>query len=155
MKQNEEKNTAAYFFHQGTSDSAYLYLGCHLEKQDEKGFLYAFRVWAPGASYVTLVSDFTDWDMGMPLSCVTDAGVWELLYTAPASLEGAAYKFRIDSPRGGIHFKGDPYAFASRGGSDGASVVTHPSAFSWEDTPFLNERKKNVARRDGHFLSHL
>ena len=150
---DKAKNMAAYFFHQGTSDSAYLYLGCHLEKKDSEGYTYAFRVWAPSASYVTLVSDFTDWDTGLPLQRVTDAGVWELLYTSPVSLEGRAYKLRIDSLRGGIRLKGDPYAFASRGGSDGASIVTHPSSFVWEDEAFLRARREAVSFADKHFLS--
>lgn len=153
MKKSNPQNTAAYFFHQGTSDSAYLYLGCHLVETDGEGYRYSFRVWAPHASYVTLVSDFTDWDLGKPLTRVTDAGVWELLLDSPSSLEGKRYKLRIDSPSGGIHLKGDPYAFASLGGSDGASIVTHPSAFVWEDDAFLAWRRRAISKDDAHFLS--
>ena len=153
MKKENEQNTAAYFFHQGTSDSAYRYLGCHLEEKNGEGYLYAFRVWAPHATYVTLVSDFTDWSLGAPLSRITDSGIWELKYPSRVSLEGRVYKFRIDSESGGIHLKGDPYAFASRGGSDGGSVVTHPSAFSWEDGAWLAERKRSVAGSGELFLS--
>ena len=153
MKKTNEQNTAAYFFHQGTSDSAYRYLGCHLEEKNEKGYLYAFRVWAPRAVGVSLVSDFTGWDAGAPLSRVTDRGVWELLYSSPVSLEGAAYKFRIASEASGVHLKGDPYAFASRGGSDGASLVTHPSGFLWEDEAWLAERKKTASGAKQHFYS--
>ena len=152
MKKTNTQNTAAYFFHQGTSDSAYLYLGCHLEKTDKEGYLYSFRVWAPHAAFVTLVSDFTDWSLGLPLTRVTEAGVWELLYPSTVSLEGMPYKFRIDSEAGGIHLKGDPYAFASRGGSDGASLVTHPDAFLWEDAAWLSERKRTVSGKGSHFL---
>ena len=153
MEKRNELDAAPYFFHQGTSDSAYLYLGCHLVSSSRKKYKYAFRTWAPHASFVTLVSDFTDWSLGTPFSRVTDGGVWELIFESTESLEGKAYKFRIDSQRGGIHLKGDPYAFASRGGADGASLVTHPSAFVWEDGAWLSHRKKTVSGEGNTFLS--
>ena len=153
MEKRNELDAAPYFFHQGTSDSAYLYLGCHLVSSSRKKYEYAFRTWAPHASFVTLVSDFTDWSLGTPLSRVTEGGVWELILESAESLEGKAYKFRIDSQRGGIHLKGDPYAFASRGGSDGASLVTHPSSFAWEDGAWLSHRKKTVSGEGNTFLS--
>ncbi len=153
MEKRNEFDAAPYFFHQGTSDSAYLYLGCHLVCSAKNTYRYTFRTWAPHASYVTLVSDFTDWSLGAPLSRITDGGVWELVLESEVSLEGEAYKFRIDSPAGGIHLKGDPYAFASRGGSDGASLVTHPSSFVWEDGTWLSHRKKTVSGEGNTFLS--
>lgn len=145
---------AAYYFHQGTNDEAYRYLGCHLEQDptNTDAYRYSFRTWAPHASYVTLVSDFTDWDLGMPLSRVTENGVWELIFESAVSLEGRSYKFRIDSVNGGIHLKGDPYAFLSRGGSDGASVVVHPSRFSWEDGGWLSLRRARMPRTNVPYL---
>ncbi len=153
MEKRNEFDAAPYFFHQGTSDSAYLYLGCHLVCSEQNIYRYTFRTWAPHASFVTLVSDFTDWSLGTPLSRVTDGGVWELSLESESSLEGKAYKFRIDSHAGGIHLKGDPYAFASRGGSDGASLVVHPSSFVWGDGAWLAHRKKNVSGEGDRFLS--
>ena len=154
MEKEKTHDFAPYFFHQGTSDSAYLYLGCHLVAHSEEGgYRYSFRTWAPHASYVTLVSDFTDWSLGKPLVRLTDGGVWELMLESEHSLEGMAYKFRIDSEHGGIHFKGDPYAFASRGGADGASLVTHPTAFSWTDEAWLAMRRKTVTGEGKDFLS--
>ncbi len=152
MQKTSVQNTAAYFFHQGTSAAAYRYLGCHLEGCSKNGYVYAFRTWAPHAAFVTLVSDFTDWDMGLPLARVTDAGIWELILESPRSLEGMPYKLRIDSGRS-IHLKGDPYAFFSRGGSDGASIVTHPSEFVWEDEAFLSERRETVMGKGAEYLS--
>ena len=78
---NEAINTTdlpSYLFHQGTNYRAYEYLGCHEHKIDGK-YQYTFRVWAPNADSVRLVSDFTSWDIGEALSRVTDAGVWEFV----------------------------------------------------------------------------
>ena len=137
---DKQENLAAYYFHQGTSDAAYEYLGCHA-RREAGGFSYTFRVWAPNAKAVSLVSDKTGWEEGLPLSRVTERGVWECSLSTEESLEGAPYKFRITSAFGSF-LKGDPYAFASKGGSDGASLITHPSAFLWEDAAFLAQRKR-------------
>ncbi|MBP3437087.1 MAG: 1,4-alpha-glucan branching protein GlgB [Clostridia bacterium] len=151
MKTIKNENTAAYYFHQGTSDAAYLYLGCHME-EGEEGFLYTFRTWAPNARAVSLVSDKTGWEEGLPFSRITERGIWECCLSSKDSLEGMPYKFRILSPTG-VSMKGDPYAFYSKGGSDGASIVVHNSRFVWEDEAFLSERKKRAADKGGLFAS--
>ena len=151
MKTIKNENTAAYYFHQGTSDAAYLYLGCHME-EGEEGFLYTFRTWAPNARAVSLVSDKTGWEEGLPFSRITERGIWECCLSSKDSLEGMPYKFRILSPTG-VSMKGDPYAFYSKGGSDGASIVVHNSRFVWEDEAFLSERKKRAADKGGPFAS--
>ncbi|MCQ2385483.1 MAG: 1,4-alpha-glucan branching protein GlgB, partial [Clostridia bacterium] len=139
------------FFHQGSSDSAYHYLGCHVSA-GENGYTYAFRVWAPRAEAVFLISDFTGWDNGLPLRRITEKGIYEAVYSSPVSLEGKKYKFRVRSDQG-IHDKGDPFAFASVGKSDGASVICHPSSFVWGDRAFLAERRRKVTGDFSRFLS--
>ena len=153
MKKTKDKNEnlAAYYFHQGTSDAAYEYLGCHLKKQ-KNGFLYTFRVWAPNAEAVYLVSDRTGWEEGTPFLRLTEKGIWECQLLSAESLEGAAYKFRICSAHGAA-LKGDPYAFASKGGSDGASLITHPSSFRWEDEAYLTQRKIQAEDEGGLYAS--
>jgi 1,4-alpha-glucan branching enzyme len=112
----ESNDLASYYFHQGTNFRAYEYLGC-IPKNTDKGFKYVFRVWAPNAVSVGLVSDFTGWDEPYYMNRITDGGVYECeLYTSH-SLEGCAYKFKIITEKGAL-LKGDPYARFSRGGDD-------------------------------------
>ena len=144
-------NLAAYYFHQGTNFWAYKYLGATLVKKADK-FEYTFRVWAPNADTVGLISDFSGWNEAVPLSKVTEKGVWELKYVSERSLEACAYKYRITS-NGKSHDKGDPYAAFSRGKDDGASVIFCESSFSFTDENWLLDRKKTVTEKAGVFLS--
>ena len=64
MTENDE--LAAYLFHQGTNFTSYEYLGSHMTKTSD-GYEYVFRVWAPNAKSVSLVSDFTGWNDGITL----------------------------------------------------------------------------------------
>ena len=87
-------NQGAYFFHQGTNFYAYDYLGCHEGLKGNK-YEYTFRVWAPNADRVELVSDFTAWDNGLDFYKVTDMGVWECVVSSDRRLVGSFYKFKI------------------------------------------------------------
>ena len=121
---NGEKgsNLAAYYFHQGTNFSAYEYFGCH-EEADGEEYRYSFRVWAPNADSVRLVSDFTSWDIGEAMNRITDGGIWELVFNSKESLVGKFYKYKIWNS-GNAYYKADPYAFHSQTHSDTASIVS-------------------------------
>ena len=134
-----KNDTAPYFFHQGTNYHSYKYLGCNCKKTKGK-HLYTFRVWAPSAEKVSLVSDFTGWDNQIELTKITNKGVWECNYISDVSLNGSAYKYLLERD-GKAFFKGDPYALFSRGGADGASIVFH-SEFQWTDGSWLSRRKR-------------
>lgn len=142
---------AAYYFHQGTNYSAYKFLGCTLERVGKKN-VYSFRVWAPNAQHVELVSDFVGWDYGMDMNRVTADGIWELCIPTSRSLEKQAYKFRITAASG-VVCKGDPYARFSRGADDGASLVFTSGDFHWEDAAWLRHRKRTVCEKNGAYLS--
>ncbi len=148
---NQELETQNYLFHQGTHYASYRYLGCHMEKKG-KTYLYTFRVWAPNATLVYVVGDFLGWQTGEPMRRVSDGGVWELTYPSDVSLEGQPYKYRVCSSAG-IHLKGDPYAFFSRGGADGASIICHDTVFRWGDDAWLTHRSKTITARDGSYLA--
>ena len=58
---NTNDNLAPYYFHQGTSNRAYEYLGAHFaEVNGESGVV--FRVWAPHAVAVSVIGEFNNWD---------------------------------------------------------------------------------------------
>jgi len=141
---------AAFYFHQGTNFYAYDYLGVSCKIVNGK-YVYTFRTWAPNANSVGLVSDFSGWDSPMPMERVTDKGVWEFIYESDASLSGEPYKFRIFSD-GGVHDKGDPYAFFSRGIDDGASIIYDRTAFKFNDGAWLRARKQRISSRGGSYI---
>ena len=140
-----------YLFHQGTNYHAYSYLGCHREETAD-GVSYVFRTWAPNAKSVSLVADFTDWQEGIPLSRVSEKGVYECRFATHGSLAGQKYKFLIHSENGDF-MKGDPYAFASEGGAGGASLVTDETPYPWGDAAFLEYRRATVSGTGSEFLS--
>ena len=147
----ESNDLASYYFHQGTNFRAYEYLGC-IPKNTDNGFKYVFRVWAPNAVSVGLVSDFTGWDEPYYMNRITDGGVYECeLYTSH-SLEGCAYKFKIITEKGAV-FKGDPYARFSRGGDDGASLIFSSDDFLWTDDKWMLKRKKAFMAGGSAYLS--
>lgn len=141
----------SYLFHQGTNYHSYEFLGCMLEMVDGK-YQYIFRTWAPNASSVGLVSDFSGWGEAVPFSRITDNGIWELKYTCDHSLELQPYKFRVVG-KNGTHDKGDPYARFSRGGADGASLIFTDREFKWEDKRWLEHRKKTICNKGGYYMS--
>ncbi len=146
----EDTNLAAYYFHQGTNYRAYEYFGCHRLPSDE-GFVYSFRTWAPAAYNVSLVSDFTDWQQGVSFNRITERGIWELIFKSERPLEGEKYKFKITSASG-IKLKGDPFAFYSLGGADGASVIYTENLFSWKDSAWFKHRRKTIVSKLDSYL---
>ena len=120
----------------GYCDRAYEYLGCNLSVVNGI-YRYSFRVWAPNARAVALVSDFSGWDSPYPMRRITQGGVYECYFDSPVSLEKKAYKFKITASDGRIIIKGDPYARFSRGGADGASLIFTYNSFKWEDKAVL------------------
>ncbi len=131
--------TDAYYLHEGTACEAYRYLGAHKRREGE-GYLYTFRVLAPHADRVALVSDFTGWAEGTPMEKETEGGIYSLTVRSEGELTGACYKFRIVKD-GKLYLRGDPYAFASRGGSDGASLLLDPFSYEWGDADYLRVRR--------------
>ena len=138
-----------FLFHQGTNYYSYDYLGCNRIFSPE-GFIYSFRTWAPGADYVLLVSDFTDWNNGIEMQRL-EGGVFEAVVTSGISLEGQKYKFLI-SRNGKRVYKGDPYARASVGFDDGASVVFCERRYNWTDKSWKKYRRATV-KSDKKYIS--
>ena len=136
---NNKTDLAAYYFHQGTNFCAYDYMGCH-EIKRENDYQYIFRVWAPNADSVRLVSDFTSWDIGEAMNKITDAGVWEIVLSSAERLVGKFYKFKLWN-RGNAYYKADPYAFHSQTHKDTASIVASIDGFEWNDENWLKFRK--------------
>ena len=140
----KDAGLAQYLFHQGTNFHAYLYLGCHGEREGEE-YTYTFRVWAPNARAVAVAGDFTDWQARLPLTRASEKGVWEGRFAFPAAREGQNYKYAVTAGNGETRLKGDPYAFASEGGAGGASIITHASRYTFCDGEWMEGRRTALA----------
>ncbi len=140
----ENYNTLPRFlFHQGTNYAAYDYLGLHGTKM-ENGYSYTFRVWAPNAKAVSLRADFTDWNVGYPMSKLSPEGVWEVIIYTNASLDGAFYKYAVTGQNGEVHLKSDPYAFESETLGKTASIIRNISEYTWHDSEWLKRRNDTM-----------
>ena len=96
-------------FQNGTHYSLYEKFGSHpLTVLNRKG--YYFSVWAPNATYVSVVGDFNHWDTNAhPLFVrLEKSGIWEGFI--PGLEEYENYKYYIDGFEGAKLLKGDPFA---------------------------------------------
>ncbi len=145
VKQTDQSRTytqgTPYFFHEGTCTRAFEYLGAHRE-----GDRFLFRVWAPNADDVSVTGDFTGWRTEqLPLSRVTEGGVWEISVDGARIREGDKYKFFI---RNGCRelYKADPYAVAMERAPGTASVICTQEAYQWRDGGWLRFRRAHYKR---------
>ncbi len=135
----DKNDLAPFYFHQGTSHSAHLYLGGRKE-----GDGYVFRVWAPNADYVSVVGDFNSWDtMALPMAKITEKGIWEAY--SPLPHEGDLYKFFIKN-HGKELYKGDPFAYYFENPPKTASRLFDISGYDWRDEGWLRYRKERFTR---------
>ena len=114
----------------GRHEQIYEKLGAHLVDGGVR-----FAVWAPNATFVSVVGDFNRWDStASPLSLLGDAGIWEGLIEG--AQEGQCYKFHVDGRN-----KADPYAFRAEVPPKTASVVFE-SHHIWQDAEWLEARRQ-------------
>lgn len=79
------------------------------------------------------------------MRCLGVSGIWEIFI--PELPAGTMYKYEIRTPSGDIRMKADPYAFATEVPPKTASVV-HKTAFHFNDTVWMEKRKKSDALRE-------
>lgn len=140
------KNTtdqAPYFFHQGTSERAYDYLGFH-----RLGNSAVFRVWAPNADAVSVVGDFNGWDpAAAPMVRVTERGVWETELPGKTVRNGQCYKFFIRNGEKEL-YKADPYGFRMQTPPETASLIWETDGHRWRDAGWLRHRARTATREE-------
>ncbi|MCX6264311.1 MAG: 1,4-alpha-glucan branching protein GlgB, partial [Bacteroidetes bacterium] len=91
-----------------------------------------FAVWAPNATYVSVIGYFNAWDtLTHPLKVRLDhSGIWEGFI--PGILQGEAYKYHIHGFQGVQLDKGDPFAHYWEKRPYTASIVWDPQ-YKWGD----------------------
>ena len=123
----------AWLFAAGTHTRLWEVMGAH---PVEGGV--TFRVWAPNASAVSVISDRNGWDAGRHALDPDPSGVWRGTFT---DFEvGDHYKFWIRSSNG-VHAvaKADPFGRAAQEAPETASIVT-AARHDWADDAWMSGR---------------
>lgn len=127
-------------FQQGTHYRLYDLFGSHeIEVLGKTG--YYFAVWAPNATYVSVIGNFNDWNpTNHPLYVRQDSsGIWEGFI--PGLSKGEVYKYHIDGFKGAKIDKGDPYANYWEKRPNTASITWNLN-YTWKDEEWMQTRKK-------------
>lgn len=136
-----QNDLAPYYFHQGSSERAYEYLGAHFE-----GESVVFRVWAPNAEEVSVCGDFNGWNVfADPMRRVTRGGVWECRVGTDRASVGQCYKYWIRNGEKTL-YKADPYGFRMQKPPETASVLHRLGSYRWRDAGWLNYRRGRFTR---------
>jgi 1,4-alpha-glucan branching enzyme len=128
-------------FQQGTNYRMYELLGNkQFEVLNTRGTYFA--VWAPNATFVSVIGYFNNWDKHRhPLFVRLDSsGIWEGFI--PNVKEGEAYKYHIDGFQGAKLDKGDPYAHFWEKRPYTASI-TRNAEYEWDDDKWMKKRHKH------------
>ena len=100
---------------------------------------YYFAVWAPNATYVSVIGNFNDWNPDThPLFVrLENSGIWEGFI--PELPKGEVYKYHIHGFKGKKLDKGDPYANFWEKRPHTASI-TWDLGYTWNDTEWMKKR---------------
>jgi 1,4-alpha-glucan branching enzyme len=126
-------------FQNGTHYRLYEIFGSHPRKVlDTPG--YYFAVWAPNATYVSVIGNFNDWNPAAhPLFVrLEKSGIWEGFI--PNLPKGEVYKYHISGFNNKETVKGDPFAnFWER--RPNTASITWELGYSWHDQEWMKTRK--------------
>ncbi|MEG2670236.1 MAG: 1,4-alpha-glucan branching protein GlgB, partial [Oscillospiraceae bacterium] len=135
-------NAPMYLFNNGTNYESYKMLGAHKSLSFEGKTGYLFAVWAPNAKTVSVVCDQNGWDRNLGrMHKHIASGIWEVFIEGVTP--GQCYKFSIETFRGSIELKSDPYAFLSEVRPANASVTTDIS-YDWSDNGWIKHREETI-----------
>ncbi len=126
-------------FENGTHYSLYKLFGSHaLTVLNKQG--YYFAVWAPNATYISVVGDFNNWDVNShPLFVrLEKSGIWEGFI--PDIAEYSNYKYFIIGYEGAQLYKGDPFAYHWEL-RPGTASKTKNIQYEWNDITWMDKRK--------------
>ncbi len=127
-------------FQNGTHYSVYNFFGSHeINVLDTRG--YYFAVWAPNATFISVIGNFNDWNKeSHPLFVRLDkSGIWEGFI--PHLPKGESYKYHIHGFKGMRIDKGDPYSNFWEKRPLTASI-TWELNYNWNDNEWMKDRKK-------------
>lgn len=121
-----------YGFYTGKIFDAYDFLGCHLD--GNRGY---FRTYAPNASRVTVIGEFTGWK-DYEMNRIHDGKFWELI--TDGVKDGMMYKYRIYGRDGSVTEHCDPYGFGMELRPDSASIARDMNRYVFHDMKWMRDR---------------
>src|SRR5688572_30460411 len=128
-------------FQHGTLYRAYDLFGSH-ETEVLGRMGYYFAVWAPNATFLSVIGEFNNWDPhSHPLFVrLENSGIWEGFI--PDVPKGAMYKYHIHGYKGVVTEKGDPYGnfWEIR---PATATKTWDLDYKWSDKSWMKSRKKH------------
>ncbi|MGN6418121.1 MAG: 1,4-alpha-glucan branching protein GlgB [Pseudobacter sp.] len=130
-------------YQQGTHYRLYDLFGSHeITVLETPGFYFA--VWAPNATYISVIGNFNHWNTeAHPLIVRTDnSGIWEGFI--PHMRKGEVYKYHIHGFKGRKLDKGDPYANFWELRPQTASITWNLD-YEWKDADWMAERSAHNA----------
>ncbi len=129
-----------YLFKQGRHVRLYEHFGAHPEKPGQESSGTRFVLWAPNASYVSVIGDFNAWDRTQaPMTLRADSsGVWECF--VPSARHGQRYKYYLSWP-GGEAERSDPFAFFCEHPPRTASIIWDLE-YEWQDHEWMHSRSR-------------
>lgn len=128
-----------YLFGQGTHYDLYKKMGSHLVVNGKKKGVY-FAVWAPNAKAVSVVGDFNGWDRDKhPMEREEPLGIYTCFIKDMK--EGELYKYCIETQKGELLYKADPFANYAEVRPGTASRVHDISGIKWTDSVWMEARK--------------
>ena len=135
------KNKIIETFHEGHCIEAYRLFGAHIGKENNQSGV-RFTVYAPHARRVYVIGNFTEWDEHPVEMQRTDAfGIWSVFINHV--FEWDCYKYKIETGKGDILYKADPYAFYSETRPNNASKIYDFNDIQWSDEKWMQSRNKN------------
>ena len=142
-------NELLYLYNTGKLHHAYRTFGAHIADGGVQ-----FTLWAPDVKSVRVTGDFNGWDASAVMEHIGDTGVWTCFVQGAKA--GDHYKYQIETAKGDILSKADPFAFMSvkRPGTD--SIVTE-LWYEWHDEEWMKAReaKNNFTSPMNIYECHL
>ena len=121
-----------YGFYKGEVFGAYEFLGAHPDKEGT-----VFRTYAPNASKVSLIGDFSEWE-DIPMEKILDGNFYKV--SCPKAKEGMRYKYRIYDRNGNFIDHCDPYGFGMEVRPGTCSVIRSIESYRFTDKEWLSKR---------------
>ena len=129
-----------YLFGQGTNYEIYQKMGAHKRCLEGVDGIY-FAVWAPNAVSVRVVGEFNDWNTESHyMKCLGEIGVYEAF--VPEAKVGMLYKYCVESKKGELLYKADPYANQAELRPGTASRIADMDSLVWTDKVWMEKRKQ-------------
>ncbi|SMP10034.1 1,4-alpha-glucan branching protein GlgB [Chryseobacterium profundimaris] len=134
-----------YLFKEGKHYKLYDKFGAHSAEKDGIQGVY-FSVWAPNAKKVSVIGNFNNWNSKDHILFPRwdGSGIWEGFIAGLTW--GTLYKYAVETARGEILEKSDPYALSWEQNIQAASLVS-TTWYEWNDKEWMENRwKKNTLK---------